>query len=254
MIENLAVCCFQYDIAWEDINSNLGKIQKMIDEAPAAHLYLLPEMFTTGFSKNVEALAETMTGSSVQWLQKKAQERDALFMGSLIIKENDQFFNRLVVAFPEGHIEFYDKNYLYSPAKENEVYTAGTKKLVIEYKGWRICPLICYDLRFPELSRNTEQIDLYCYSANWPVARIHHWKQLLAARAIENQSYVVGLNRIGTDGNQLEYNGQSGFYDYNGKLTLDIKSGEGIAAKKLSLNELHSYRSKYPFLDDQKAL
>jgi len=175
-------------------------------------------------------------------------------VGSVVIKENDQYFNRLFFVHPNGHIETYDKRHLFTLAKENDQYTSGKERLIVLYKGWRICPLICYDLRFPVWSRNTNEYDLLVYVANWPSIRIHAWDTLLKARAIENMSYCIGVNRVGEDENGYEYNGHTAIYNFLGeKLSSTIEGKENILQCVVSKNKLRKIRKKLNFLQDQDA-
>jgi predicted amidohydrolase len=223
-------------------------------------LVVLPEMFSTGFSMNAEALAETMEGPTVTWMREMAQKLNAAVAGSFICRDGGSYYNRLVFMRPEGQFEFYDKKHLFSLTGENEHFTPGRKRLVVEWRGWRICPLICYDLRFPAWSRNTmgsfigglnPYYDLLIYVANWPSKRAHHWRSLLTARAIENQSFVAGVNIAGKDGNQFEYTGDSAVVDYSGQPLIQIPDGnEAVHTLTLSLEDLHAFRQQLPFLAD----
>jgi len=214
MQEQLEIVILQSDLVWENPIKNKDNFSKKIRNITTkVDLIILPEMFTTGFTINTEKSAESMNGSTVKWMLDLADEKNALLMGSIVIKEKDNFYNRFIIAFPNGGLKYYDKRHLFSYAKEDKVYTAGKNKLIFEYKGFKICPLICYDLRFPVWSRNTEEVDLIIYIANWPNARIMAWDTLLKARAIENLCYVVGLNRVGVDKNNLIYVGHSAAYN-----------------------------------------
>jgi predicted amidohydrolase len=182
-----------------------------------------------------------------QW----AAASGAVICGSLIIREDGRFFNRLIWMKPDGKFQFYDKRHLFTLAGEEKVFTAGTKRLLVEYKGWRICPLICYDLRFPVWSRNTEKYDLLFYIANWPEKRIEAWDILLKARAVENLTYVIGLNRVGTDGNNIYYSGNSSIIDPLGRLLEEKQHDEAIITTTLSLNEVRRARQRFAFLNDR---
>lgn len=251
-MEKINITLVQPDIIWEDVQANLERYTEMLDPVNKTDIIVLPEMFATGFSMKPEKLKETMDGPSVQWMKKLAGEKSAAVTGSLIIEENEKIFNRLVWILPDGKTEYYDKHHLFTMAEENKHYSAGNKKLMVHYKGWKICPLICYDLRFPVWSRNTENYDVLIYVANWPSPRHHVWKNLLTARAIENQSYCVGVNRIGIDGAGLKYLGDSavvspkGFSEYLGEQ-------EKMRTFELSYNELHDFREKFPLLNDRDA-
>jgi predicted amidohydrolase len=249
-MEKLNITLVQPEIVWEDAQMNLKRYTEMLAPVERTDIIVLPEMFTTGFSMQPEKLKETMDGSSVQWMKKLAVEKGAAVTGSLIIEENEKVFNRLVWIFPDGKTEIYDKRHLFTMGEENQHYSAGTEKLIVEYRGWRIYPLICYDLRFPVWSRNTENYDVLLYVANWPSPRHHVWKNLLTARAIENQSYCVGVNRVGTDGAGLNYLGDSavispkGFPEFLGER-------EEVRTFELSYNELQDFRKSFPLLNDR---
>ena len=200
MKNELNIIGIQSSIVWEKPEANLEYFDQQISKLPSTvDLVILPEMFTTGFSMNPISIAETMEGPTVKWMVITAKIYSMAIVGSVVIKENDQYFNRLFFVHPNGHIETYDKRHLFTLAKENDQYTSGNERLIVLYKGWRICPLICYDLRFPVWSRNTNEYDLLVYVANWPSIRIDAWDTLLKARAIENISYCIGVNRVGED-------------------------------------------------------
>ncbi|MEL7120989.1 MAG: amidohydrolase, partial [Bacteroidota bacterium] len=226
-------------------------IEQIIESSSAtADLIVLPEMFSTGFTmqpSNVAAHApETLT-----WMQEIAQKRQSLVMGSIVVEEDGNFYNRLICMHADGNYEQYDKRHLFGMAGEDHSYQAGTEKLIIEWKGWKICPLICYDLRFPVWSRNSDDYDLLIYVANWPIYRIKAWDTLLCARAIENQSFVIGVNRIGKDKNEYAYSGHSSVYDYAGKLLYKAVEVEQSATLTLEKEPMYKFRSKLPFLQDQ---
>ena len=257
-MKSLSVSFAQYDILWEDKNGNFEKLESLMvnykDSLLATDLLLLPEMFQTGFSmRNNASLSETMEGPTVHWLKEKALQYDLLIGGSLIIESQGKYFNRFVFAYPDGRIAYYDKRHLFCLSKEGEYFEAGNSKTILEYKSWKILPLICYDLRFPVWSRNTEDYDLLLYTANFPAKRSYAWTQLLIARAIENQSYTLGLNRLGVDGNKLEYNGGSCLFDYEGKPLLQSEDAEGIFTTQISLEAQHTFRASFPFLADKDA-
>jgi predicted amidohydrolase len=234
---------------------NLEYFDRQISKLPSTvDLVILPEMFTTGFSMNPISIAETMEGPSIKWMVTTAKINRMALVGSVVIKENAQYFNRLFFIHPNGHIETYDKRHLFTLAKENDQYTSGEERLIVFYKGWRICPLICYDLRFPVWSRNTNEYDLLVFVANWPSIRIHAWDTLLKARAIENMSYCIGVNRVGKDENGYEYNGHTAIYNFLGeKLSRTIEGKENILQCVVSKNELQKIRQKLNFLEDQDA-
>lgn len=244
----------QTDLVWENPAANRKVLsQKMDTLYGQTDLIVLPEMFTTGFSMRSHELAETMQGDTVQWLSNEAQRLNAAITGSLIIQENRQYFNRLIWAFPDGRMASYDKKHLFTLASEHKYYTPGQKKLLVEYKGWTICPLICYDLRFPVWSRNTEGYDLLIYIASWPAPRREAWRALLKARAIENQAYTIGVNRVGTDGSKLTYAGDSTLIDFAGNTCVDMAYVEGMFTTKISKDKRAVFLKKLPFLDDRDA-
>ena len=255
MKNELNIVGIQSSIVWEKPAANLEYFDEQISKLPSTvDLVILPEMFTTGFSMNPISIAETMEGPTVKWMVITAKIYSMAIVGSVVIKENDQYFNRLFFVHPNGHIETYDKRHLFTLAKENDQYTSGKERLIVLYKGWRICPLICYDLRFPVWSRNTNEYDLLVFVANWPSIRIHAWDTLLKARAIENMSYCIGVNRVGKDENGYEYNGHTAIYNFLGeKLSRTIEGKENILQCVVSKNELQKIRQKLNFLEDQDA-
>ena len=253
MAEKLTTALIQADLEWENSAANRDKLQKQINELESdVDLIVLPEMFTTGFSMNAENLAEPHQGPSFQWMQKIASERDAAVTGSIITSENGKYYNRLYFVFPDGSSEKYDKRHTFTLAKEHETYDSGTERLIVNYKGWKICPLVCYDLRFPVWSRNTEDYDLLIYVANWPAARVLAWDTLLRARAIENMSYCIGLNRVGRDGKDLDYLGHSAVYDSLGK-EVSFRKEESVFTEVVTLEKSHlqETRSQLRFLLDR---
>ena len=248
----MKVALVQLPLVWEDPKSNRVNIEQKINAIESGtDLIVLPEMFTTGFTMQPERVAETMNGETIQWMQSLAKAKNAAITGSLIIVEEGKYYNRLVFVFPTGEIQQYDKRHLFTLAGEDGVFTSGTSKVVIEYKGWKICPLICYDLRFPVFSRNTENYDLLIYVANWPKTRINAWDTLLQARAIENMSYTIGVNRLGVDDNNLEYVGHSQVVDYLGNLVIEPQTTEGVFIAELNKNSLLETRNKLDFLKDK---
>ena len=251
-MQNLRLTTIQTDLHWENISANL----EMFDEKVKAlkgttDVIVLPEMFTTGFSMNAKKMAESMDGHAVQWMLKTSNDLNAVVLGSIIIVEDEKYYNRMVVAFPDGNYKVYDKRHLFTLAGEHETFTAGKELLIFEWKGWKICPLICYDLRFPVWSRNTDLYDLLIYVANWPDPRRQAWKTLLSARAIENQSYTVGVNRIGKDGTGLSYAGDTSVIDYNGNVLYRSSDTEGIFTIELFYDKQMDFRKKLQFLPDR---
>ncbi|REG99167.1 amidohydrolase [Flavobacterium aquicola] len=250
----MKIALIQSSLFWENPAANRNHFEEKISCLEEdVDLIVLPEMFTSGFTMKPKHIAETMQGETVLWLQSLAKAKKSAITGSLVIKENDNFYNRLVFVFPSGEIQFYDKKHLFTLAGEDEVYTAGNIKLIIEYKGWKICPLICYDLRFPVFSRNVEEYDLLIYTANWPRIRINAWDTLLKARAIENMSYTIGVNRVGQDDNKLEYNGHSQVINFLGDYILEPIETKGTYIVELNKTELLLARKKFNFLNDQDS-
>ena len=247
----MKVAIIQSPLAWEDPQSNRNYFEAKINTITSeVDVIVLPEMFTSGFTINPQVVAETMQGETILWMQTLAKAKKSAITGSLVIAEGATFYNRMVFVFPTGEIQQYDKRHLFTLADEHEVYTAGTQKTIIEHKGWRICPLICYDLRFPVFTRNVEQYDLLLYVANWPKPRINAWNALLKARAIENMCYTVGVNRIGTDANHLEYPGHSQVVDCMGNEQLNAHNGSGIFYCELDKSQQIAARLQFNFLTD----
>jgi len=252
MEDLLRITVVQQTIIWEDPGGNIAKLESLINEIHETDIIVLPETFNTGFSMKPLNLFETMDGVTVSWMKSKAKELHAVVTGSLIVKDNGKVYNRCVWATPGGALQWYDKWHLYSMGGEDRHFTAGREKLIAEWKGWRICPLICYDLRFPVWSRNQENYDILMYVANWPSARHHVWKNLLVARAVENQSYCIGVNRTGSDGMGLDYLGDSAMIGPKGYGQF-IGPQEKIQAFELSYKELHDFRKKFPVLRDKNS-
>ncbi|MEY3051542.1 MAG: hypothetical protein RLY31_1327 [Bacteroidota bacterium] len=248
----LRVTTIQTDLVWENPGANLAVFDKLIAPlAGSTDLVVLPEMFTTGFTMQAGKLAEPMDGPTVRWMRRTAAALDAAVMGSFIATEDDKYFNRLTVSFPDGSLQTYDKRHRFALAGEHQVFAPGQNRLVFSWKGWKICPLICYDLRFPVWSRNTDFFDLLLYVANWPAPRRHHWQQLLLARAIENQCYVIGVNRCGTDANLLAYTGDTCLVDGAGQIRYLVADRPAVDTHSLDLETLRSYRRQFPFLADR---
>lgn len=250
----MKVGLIQTDLLWEKPEANWKYFEEKIKSiTEEIDLIILPEMFTTGFSMNPKNIAETMDGETISLLKDLAKQKNVAITGSLIIAENGKFYNRLVFVFPSGEIKKYDKRHLFSLAGEEKIYTAGTEKLIVEYKGWKICPLICYDLRFPVFSRNVEDYDLLIYVANWPKPRTNAWDTLLRARSIENMCYTIGVNRIGIDESNHEYIGHSQAVDFLGNSILEPQKAEGVFTAILDKNQMLENRQKFGFLNDKDA-
>jgi omega-amidase len=248
----MKIALIQTELSWENSNENKALLQEKINAiSQYVDLIVLPEMFTSGFTMNPKNVAETMQGEAISWLTETAKSKNCAITGSLVIEENRNYFNRLVFVFPTGEIQTYDKKHLFTLAGEDKVYTSGEEKLIVEYKGFKICPLICYDLRFPVFARNVEDYDLLIYVANWPKPRTNAWDILLKARAVENMSYVIGVNRIGTDSNNHQYIGHSQAVDFLGNYILEPQEIEGVFTVELDKNALLETRSKLGFLNDK---
>ncbi len=245
------ITTIQTDIIWQNKEMNLENYQDKIDGIDSTDLIILPEMFTTGFTMNPIPFAESMDGITVQWMKENALKKNSALCGSIIIEEGGKYFNRFIWINPDGSIQFYDKRHLFSFAGENENYTPGDSKLVIDYKGYKICALICYDLRFPVWSRNVENYDVLIYVANWPSKRRLAWRSLLVARAIENQCYVIGVNRVGIDGNNIVYNGDTSIINALGETLYINSQSEDVFTTSISISDLSKIRNLFPFLKDK---
>ena len=251
----MKISLIQTSLKWEDHEANRQHFTQMINGMQeTTDLIMLPEMFGTGFTMNPEPVAETTEGQSVRWMKEMASQKQCAVTGSLVIKENDNYYNRLFFVYPSGEIKTYSKRHLFTLAGEHKQYTAGREKLIVEYKGWKICPLVCYDLRFPVFARNVEHYDLLLYVANWPSTRVLAWDVLLQARAIENMCYVAGVNRIGEDNNGHDYPGRSQVYDCLGKPIVEEPSGrEGVFTVTLNKEYVQETRNKLGFLNDRDS-
>lgn len=248
----MKIALIQTSLIWENPIENRSHLaQKITGFMEDVDLIVLPEMFSTGFTMNPKAIAETMQGETVSWLQHMAKAKNCAMIGSLVIEEKGNFYNRLVFVFPTGEIQHYDKRHLFTLAGEDKVYTAGTQKLIVDYKGFKICPLVCYDLRFPVFARNVENYDVLIYVANWPKPRVNAWDILLKARAVENMCYTIGVNRIGTDANKHEYSGHSQAVDFLGNYLLEPQESEGVFIVELNKDQVVETRKKLSFLNDR---
>lgn len=249
---DLAITLIQSELVWEDIQANLDRFDAEIEAInQETDLIILPEMLSTGFSMKPETLAEEMDGAAVTWMRKKAAATQTVITGSVMIRGAGRFFNRLIWAQPDGAIQTYDKKHLFRYAGEDKVYTPGEKRLTVELSGWKIRPFICYDLRFPIWTRNLNlAYDLAIFVANWPQRRAPHWRTLLRARAIENQSYVAAVNRVGRDGNGIHYSGDSAVIDPLGKVMFEKSNDTCTATLHLSKKTLNEYRRQFPAWKD----
>ncbi|MGD9082372.1 MAG: amidohydrolase [Desulfobacterales bacterium] len=249
---DLKTTIIQTELVWEEIESNLAafddKINAIEDDT---HLIVLPEMFTTGFSMKPADFAQDMNGPSVKWLREKSRQKNADIVGSIIVIDNGKYFNRLIWAKPQGEIFTYDKRHLFRMAGEEKVYNAGRQNITVELRGWKIRPFICYDLRFPVWTRNIENwYDAAIFIANWPERRSGHWKLLLQARAVENQCYVIGVNRVGIDGNGHRYSGDSSIIDPLGNIIFHNKNATITYTVDLSYETLKNARKSFPVWKD----
>jgi predicted amidohydrolase len=244
---DLELALIQSELAWQDPAANRAHFETLLDQARGADLVVLPEMFSTGFCMDSAALAEPENGPTSMWLSEQAKRIDAVVTGSLIIQAADgSYRNRLLWARPDGSLAHYDKRHLFRMAGEHKHYAAGEQQLLLELNGWRIRPLICYDLRFPVWSRDPHSTDLLLYVANWPAARRQHWNRLLPARAIENLCYVAAVNRIGQDGKGHPYSGDSQVLDFQGDSLLQAGDTAGVFRVALKADELAAYRQRFP--------
>lgn len=253
MNNSLSVAIIQTSLVWENPIENRRLLNTKVDAIKdSIDLIVFPEMFTSGFTMNAIEVAETMTGETITWLKQKAKEKQAVIIGSMVISESDNYYNRLICVEPSGSITHYDKRHTFTLAGEHKVYTAGTDKVIFKYKDWKICPLVCYDLRFPVWARNSEDYDLLLYVANWPEVRVGAWDALLKARAIENMSYCIGVNRVGLDGNNYQYSGHSAAYNVLGDRIDEIpENKEATEVVVLEKEHIKKYREKLNFLNDR---
>ena len=255
MSKELNIVAIQANLTWVNPEKNRLYFEQVINKLTSnTNLVVLPEMFSTGFTMKPSSVSETMNGTTVSWMINMAKTYDIGIIGSMVIQENNQYFNRAIFVHPSGSLEIYDKRHLFSLAGEDRQYTPGTNRIVIQFKGWRICPFICYDLRFPVWSRNTDNYDLLLFMANWPIPRIDAWDTLLKARAIENMSYCIGVNRIGEDENGYQYNGHTSAYNFLGEKVASTAEGkEDVLHCEISKTKLDEFRQKLNFLKDQDS-
>ena len=253
MENNLKIAVIQTDIIWESPSDNLKAYDRKISKLDSSvELLVLPEMFATGFTMNTGKVKQSMDGEILTWMKVTAINNEFAIYGSVIIEEDNKLYNRAIFVFPDGEIEYYDKKHLFTLVGEEKLFSAGNIRKIITYKGWRIMPQVCYDLRFPTWSRNDLNYDLLIYIASWPERRSYAWQTLLKARAIENMSYVIGINRVGIDGNNIAYSGDSAVIDSMGKEVSEIpKYKDCIYSLTLNKNEQDKNRKKFAFLDDK---
>ena len=255
-MRDLRITLIQAEQAWEDLDRNLDAFSRRLDEREAeSDLIVLPEMFTTGFTMNAPELAQEMDGSGVRWLIDRSRSCQADIVASLIIREGNCFYNRLVWTTPDGQLYSYDKRHLFRMAGEEKVYSPGTRKITVGLHGWKIRPFICYDLRFPIWTRSfANEYDVALFIANWPEKRADHWRVLLRARAVENQAFVVGLNRIGEDGTGLAYSGDSMVIDPTGQVLFDAGRNPAVETVRIRYETLNEYRAAFPaWMDAEDA-
>ncbi len=255
MQNQLKISIVQSRLFWEQPKKNRDHIEALLNTVQEnTDVIVLPEMFATGFTMNPSKVAEAMQDESVSWMLELASKKQSVICGSLAIKLEDTFVNRFIWALPNGEISAYDKRHTFTLAGEDKVYQRGVEKVIIEYKGWKICPQVCYDLRFPVWARNTEDYDVLIYVANWPKPRIGAWDALLKARAIENMSYCIGVNRVGRDENDNEYPGHSAIYDALGSIALASNEDEEmVVTTSLDKSHVEKIRKKLRFLEDRDA-
>lgn len=253
MQNELKIAAIQTSLSWENPQVNLESFTKIIDNLNNdVDLVVLPEMFSTGFTMQPSIVAEKMDGNTVHWMKKTAVAKNIAIVGSLVIEEENNYYNRAIFVHPTGEVETYNKRHSFSLAGEDKEYTSGNEKSIVAYKGWKICPLICYDLRFPAWSRFNDDYDLLLYMANWPKPRIFAWDTLLKARAIENMSYCIGVNRIGEDKNGYQYNGHTAAYDFLGaEVSNTVEGNEEVLYCVLSKTLQENIRKKLNFLNDR---
>lgn len=250
-MQDIRLTLIQDHLAWEDRQVNLDHFSKVIEKLEHTDIIVLPEMFNSGFTVKPDRVAEPINGPTVTWMKAQAAHTGAAIAGSLIIQDGGAFFNRLVWVNPNGSLIMYDKRHLFRMGGEHERFNMGNRRVVIHYKGWKILPLICYDLRFPVWSQNrmiqnTHEYDLLIYVANWPASRSHPWKSLLIARSIENQCFVAGLNRVGRDGQGIDYSGDSRIITPKGELLMQGKSNQpDILSATLLGQDLVSFRENF---------
>ena len=251
----LKITALQTNIFWENIDKNINDLNKEINTLEDSDLIILPEMFTTGFSMNAIKLAEEHPGKTLNWMQEISARKSTMILGSIPVKDDGFYYNRLYIV-NDGEVQFYDKKHLFTMAKEQDSYSAGKTKIIIKHKGWKILPLICYDLRFPIWSRNSVNnnsydYDILIYIANWPAKRSSAWVDLLKARSIENSCYTLGINRVGIDGNGIEYDGKSRIFDYLGNRLDNFQPNKAMNSRiVLEKAPLEKYRKKFPVLED----
>jgi predicted amidohydrolase len=252
MQNEIIIALIQTDLIWKDKKANLSNLGNLISSIEKeTDIIVLPEMFSTAFCVDDTSLAEDIHGETVIWLKNLAKQKNTVICGSIFFKENELYFNRFLFLEPNGNMQHYNKHHLFSLVDEDKYLTKGNEKILINYKGWKIQPFICYDIRFPSWCANNDNADIQLYVANWPKKRSHHWKILLQARAIENQCYTIGVNRIGNDFYHNEHDGCSAVFDYTGNQLALLENTNGIEIVTLSKDELEKHKQRYPFWKDK---
>lgn len=250
----MKISIIQQDIAWADVDENIRRADAAVDSHPGVDLYVLPEMFSTGFCTDPEGIAEGPEFRSLKWMKAKAAQTDAAIAGSVAVKEDGRYYNRFYFVKPDGNVQWYDKKHLFTFGGEHERFTAGSERVVVEFRGVRILLEVCYDLRFPVWSRNRGDFDMILYVASWPTVRVSAWKSLLVARAIENQCYVAGVNRVGKDPSN-DYNGGSMVIDPYGRIIASCEDGaESVELAEIDMDALEAFRKKFPVFNDSDVL
>ena len=246
-MEDLSISLVQTKLLWQQAKANCHHIGDMLDAHNSqTDLIVLPEMFNSGFTLDATKVAESMSGDTVSWMKELAAHHNAAVTGSLVINDNGQNFNRMVISYPDGSLDFYDKKHLFRMANEQKRYSAGDSRVIINWRGWRVALYVCYDLRFPVWCRNQNDTDLMLFVSSWPAARSYPWSTLLRARAMENLCYVCGVNRIGTDANDIAYSGDSALLDMVGADLCQMGDADRIATHTLSAEKLVRFREKFP--------
>lgn len=252
MSNTLRISLLQPDLHWEDPAANRRWLEEQFGPlAGRTDLVVMPEMFTTGFTMQAAAHAEPARGTTFEWMRQWAERLQAALTGSIIVEEDGRYFNRLIWMEPDGTCHTYDKRHLFTLAGEHEHYSPGRERLIVNYRGWRILPLICYDLRFPVWSRNRDDYDMLIYVANFPALRQHAWRSLLTARAIENQAFTVAVNRVGRDANDYDHAGDSGIIDYQGQWRVKLHGHPAVHTQTIALEEQQAFRRRFAFLADR---
>ena len=243
----LNISAIQTSLVWQDVSANLSHFEQLLANCQEQDIIVLPEMFATGFSMQSERVAADNGGQALEWMQQQAEKNQSALVGSLAVKDNYQYVNRCYFVQPDGKVSHYDKRHLFRMGNEHQHYQAGAERVIVNYQGWRVCLQICYDLRFPVFSRNKNDYDVLIYVANWPAARAYAWSSLLVARAIENQAYVIGVNRVGDDGKDVAHSGDSIILDFMGQsLAAATPNRHQLIKASLNHEELHAFRQRFP--------